>query len=419
MAHLELEPLRHMGLLERMPAMAPDNADLSAQRRYGDLIVEWRPLEDCAAISSEWAQLVREAIEPNVFFEPGFLLPAAKHLADGAGHGAILVWHAGAEPRQLLGFWPMRGPGLLIRMAAGFACDYSSSGAPLLHRLVAVEAATALLTFALTRDALGGGVLFRELALDGPAARALRAAATLAGLDIAELDGHLRAAIWNGAAEPQLTSSANFKARLRANARKLSAEGDLRLTSAMTPDAARDALELFLALEASGWKGRRGTAIVADCRDSAFYRSMVRGLAREGKAEVHFVEAGARLASGCVVLRSGGQAWYVKTAFDESLAALSPGTLLAYQVGELAHADPALSLIDSCTLPGSEPFERLWKGRVRAGDIIIAPGSARGRIERREVLRRQARHAAKRIWYAARGLPMPLTLKPRPAARVG
>jgi CelD/BcsL family acetyltransferase involved in cellulose biosynthesis len=407
MAHLELEPLRHMGLLERGGSGGADSAALTDERRYGDLTVEWRPLGACADIAAEWSELAANAIEPNIFFEPGFALPASKHLPESVGCGAILVWHTGAGPRKLLGFWPMRAPGWLIRVARGFTTPYASSGAPLLHNLVAVEAATAMLTFALTREALGGGVMFQEIALEGAAARALRAGATLAGLDMAELDLRARASIWPDAPEPQLTDSAGFRTRMRANTRKLAADGELSHTTTGRGENARDALELFLALEASGWKGRRGTAILADSRDSAFYRSMVRGLAREGKAQVHFIEAGARIAAGCVVLRSGGQAWYVKTAFDEQLGAASPGALLAFKVGERARADASLMLVDSCTLPGSEPFERLWKGRVRVGDMVIAPGFALQRIVAREELRRRVRRAAKRLWYAARGWRMP------------
>ena len=53
------------------------------------------------------------------------------------------------------------------------------------------------------------------------------------------------------------------------------------------PEAVRRALEEFLAMEASGWKGQQGTALLSNKTDAAFVRGAVGGLAERGCASIH------------------------------------------------------------------------------------------------------------------------------------
>ena len=66
---------------------------------------EWRWLSDLIPITDEWRDLARRALEPNVFYEPGFALAAAAEFGNDVG--AVLVW-SGTRPRKLLGFFPAR-----------------------------------------------------------------------------------------------------------------------------------------------------------------------------------------------------------------------------------------------------------------------------------------------------------------------
>ncbi len=416
MAHLELEPLRRMGFV-----------DLARSRRHaaalqgpstllwaGDLLVEMRPLSGCRDIIDAWRLLASEACEPNVFFEPDFLLSAVQHLPEAAGHQAMLVWdpRLGGEP-QLLAFWPMRNP-LLARgwgLASGLVSRFASCGVPLLHRRFAVEAACALLTGLKDEPRGAAGALFKEIPLDGPAARALRAAATLSGLATSELGTHVRACLWNDgpghdAVPKGPASTGKRRKEIARMAKGLSALGDVRLLSAHSPDGLKDAMELFLALEASGWKARRGTAILNDVRDAAFFRCLSRALGRRGQMTLHVLEVGARVASAGIVLSSGDHAWYVKTSHDEALARHSPGAVLSHQIGLSAMGSPAPCFVDSCALPGHEMIERVWKGRMRVGDIAIGLTPQADIALWREDAARSLRHQLKRIYYRFRGWSM-------------
>ncbi len=416
MAHLDVEPLRDMGLMEHSgsvrQARGPSpGADVALETmRIGDLLVEVRSLAACADIAGPWRELARNAAEPNVFFEPDIILASAQHLREAAGHGVMLVWdnRSGDVPR-LLALWPMKRPKLksMPHLAKGFATRYACSGVPLLDKRFAVEAACALIAALQMRDGGPSGALFNQIPLDGAAARALRAAAALSGLATSELGTHARACVWR---EPAMAGLKSGTGKLRREmgrlARTLATHGDVRLITARTPEDVRVATELFLALEASGWKARRGTSILADARDAAFYRTVTRTLAREGKIAVHLLETGGRVAAAALVVSSADHAWYVKTSHDEALGAASPGALLSYQLGQTMMEQDGTLFLDSCAIAGHQMIERVWKGRVRMGDLVIGLTAQSGTAIAREMSGRRARQIAKRFYYQLRGWPM-------------
>lgn len=43
--------------------------------------------ESLARLRPEWEALARDAAEPNLFYEPLFLMPALEHLRDDSGSG--------------------------------------------------------------------------------------------------------------------------------------------------------------------------------------------------------------------------------------------------------------------------------------------------------------------------------------------
>ncbi len=287
----------------------------------------------------------------------------------------------------------------------GFRSRYASAGTPLLEGRLALEAATALIRKAVTLGGRDAAILFNDMALDGPAARALRAAALVSGLDACDFDTHARACIWGGASAEALGADDRPKARSEdgRSVRKLARQGDVRHLTATEPAAVRDALELFLALESSGWKARRGTAILNRPRDAAFFRSMSRALSREGRVAVHLIQAGDRIAAAGLVLGGSDQAWFVKTAHDEALAQASPGAVLSRRIGEDFARSPEALLLDSCAIPGHRMIERVWRGRVRIGDLVIGEAPVLERAVAQQRGWRTARNMAKLAYYRLLG----------------
>ena len=76
----------------------------------------------------------------------------------------------------------------------------------------------------------------------------------------------------DGKAYLEKSLSSSTRKKLRQHRRRLSEQGALTSVVVSEPQAVRDALEQFLALEAAGWKGQRGTALLNDKTDAAFMR---------------------------------------------------------------------------------------------------------------------------------------------------
>jgi CelD/BcsL family acetyltransferase involved in cellulose biosynthesis len=394
MAHLAFDPIRYGGPVDPQRA-APaqplpiDGSEVLFSAQIGDIAFEIRPLAALKAIDKAWRALASSGIEANVFHGPAFMLAAQQHLVEASGQLAALVWdrRSMAQPR-LLGLWPLRRSrgsghagvhkGLDLRLAA--------SGAPLLDRHFAVEAASTLLAGLRLATPDMTGLIFARIALDGPAARALRAAAALGAMHIRELDVQHRPCIW--------THDAGFlpgKAlhACHETARALSRHGDVRIVSATAPDDVRDAVELFLALEASGAARREDHPILFEARDAAFCRSLTRTLSRDGEVAVHMLEVGDRLAAASVTLTSQGHGWVWRTASDAALEAGLSGdgphaaggpeaqgaipALLDLAIGQHFAGNPASDLLESAA---GRADTCSWTGHQRIGDLILSVGDA-------------------------------------------
>lgn len=160
--------------------------------------------------------------------------------------------------------------------------------------------------------------------------------------------------------------------------RRLEAVGEVTFALARRPDDVRAALEDFLHLEASGWKGRQRSALLIDRHRAAFAREAVNGLAERGMARVFTLRVGGQVAASLVVLHSQGHAVAWKTAYDERLRRFGPGALVAALATEALAADPDIRTVDSCAVPDHQVMNRLWRGRLGIGTLVIGLDDRRG-----------------------------------------
>ena len=101
---------------------------------------------------------------------------------------------------------------------------------------------------------------------------------------------------------------------LRRQRNRLAEQGAVRFDVARTPEAVTAAIETFLALEASGWKARRGTALKQNDGDAGFIRRATAGLAASGQCEIVTLSAGETPVAAAIVLRHQDRAFYFKLA---------------------------------------------------------------------------------------------------------
>ena len=130
--------------------------------------------------------------------------------------------------------------------------------------------------------------------------------------------------------------SANLRASVGKAQRRLEAEGrTLRLRVLTEPADMAAAVERYGLLEASGWKGRKGTAVAAGTPQGDFYRDWLQAAAAHGEARVYELllsEPGTEatehtIAADLCVVR-GDALILLKIAYDEAFERYSPSTLL-------------------------------------------------------------------------------------------
>jgi hypothetical protein len=223
-------------------------------------------------------------------------------------------------------------------------------------------------------------------------ANAVHALSVRAALPLEEINPRRRAALVLG-------GETGFEAALEKKRRKEWARQQRRLAERGRLETrlaeGADGVERFLALEAKGWKGARGTALAADPRRLGFARAMLGAFAVSGRLQIHELALdGSAIAIG-VVLRDGARAFYWKTAYDEEFAEFSPGVQLTLALSRRLERDPGLALVDSCALQDHPMIDRIWPGRIELVDFALAAGASRG-------WRLSACVALERAWAAAR-----------------
>ncbi len=368
------------------PAVAPDGpasaigrarrAVLADRYQANSLAVEWRELTELQPIAGEWGELAARALEPNVFYEPAFLLAAAPVVERDAG--AMLVW-SGSAPRRLLGFFPARMQrrryGIDLPILLGLTHPYGPLGVPLVEREAAEPVIAAWLAKLAADQSPPALLLLPSLPCNGPFAAALEAIVRRAHMptdDFNKLQRALLAPSGERGLYVEQTLGQHQHKELRRHWRRLSETGAVLFTVAKEPAAVAVALEDFFALEAAGWKGRAGTAAAVRDEWRRFTRAAVIGLAAEGKVWLNRILVDGTAIAAAIVLRSGRQAWFWKIAYDEGFARFSPGVMLSVALTDELLEDPTIERTDSCATADHPMIDHLWRERLAMGDRLVA-----------------------------------------------
>jgi hypothetical protein len=83
----------------------------------------------------------------------------------------------------------------------------------------------------------------------------------------------------------------------------------------------------FLAIENSGWKGQKGTAITQLTGSKNFHYSLCKTAAKQGQLRWYKLYAGDQLVTINMAIQRAGNLWIVKTAYDDNYRKFSPGVI--------------------------------------------------------------------------------------------
>ena len=313
----------------------------------------------------EWEALAAEAAEPNPFYEHWMLLPALAAYGTPEGFRAVAVWVDGRLsalfPLLLERSWRK----MRVRALRSWRHRNMLVGTPL---LLARTAGTCLL--ALLQSRLAAVVEFDWSAADGLFYATLAEAASDAGLPWIVSDVYARAVLVRGS-DPRSRFNSNMKNNVRRWQARLAAHGKLAAVR-LGPDGDVAAwLEDFLRLEASGWKGKAGSALACREDDRRFVAEVFPEAFRRGRLIITGLDLDGRPLARHTMLAGGEGAFTFKIAYDETYASASPGIL-----AEVEHVRQFLELpgprwIDSNTVRENTSYGRVWKDRRVVQRIAI------------------------------------------------
>jgi CelD/BcsL family acetyltransferase involved in cellulose biosynthesis len=332
-----------------------------------------------AVSASQWRALAERAVEPNGFYLADWELAVNASASGRVSVGALDAWSdASLEAdgsTRLIGLLPVISMwrAYKIPLPALVSADpYGTLCTPLLDRETPDQAVVELLHQA--REAGAHALILRDVALDGAAMKTFDRVLRRDGVRPRLLQSHVRAALdARRDADELLREALGAKKlkELRRQRNRLAEHGTLRLEVARKPPEIARAVEVFLTLEASGWKARRGTALMQDEGDAGFIRRATMALAEIGQCEIVSLHAGETPVAAGVVLRHQDRAFYFKLGVDERFAKSSPGVQLTLDLTRHLCADPLIAFADSIAIADHPMINPIWRERLAIGDILI------------------------------------------------
>lgn len=362
-------------------------------------------------------KLAAQTLEPNIFYEPALLQSALTFLASDA---VKLCTGTNPDTGALTAVLPVArakgryGPlSIVPTPLTAWQHAYAMVGSPLVDRFCAETALTSLLDDIAAQFSGPRVLLMRHVRADGPLWSELKTALEHTGRRHVVLDAYDRAGL--DVADPGQTTLRSLIGKksassIRASRRKLGELGTLRHLGETEGNALTDVLEIFLKLEASGWKGRAGTALLTSGESAAaFMRQGIAELAATGRARIDITMLDDEPIAGTLSIRAGTKAtpnWMPwKTAYDERFTDYGPGSLTLHDVTENLLRDATQNgtglMLDSLAVSHSVIANRLWRHRWTFVDVLIdlspSGSAAFGPIRMAE----RARSAARQVAQAA------------------
>ncbi|MBI5266461.1 MAG: GNAT family N-acetyltransferase [candidate division Zixibacteria bacterium] len=304
----------------------------------------------------------------------------------------VLVFSDGnSQPSStdvLVGLFPiaarMSHEMLRVRTATLWRHTHSPLGTPLVRKGHERTALIGLLDW-LDKERRLGLLLSIELAGgDGPFFEALQA---LAGEQKRRLFcyNEFSRGVFRPLADEEMYFKTVLSPKRRRNLRqeydKLGKIGRLETLELKPGDDLEYWLKSFIALEASGWKGKLGTAIACSPIDMRFFDELSRCGFERGQLQMLMLRLDDRPIAMQYNLRSRRAVFALKIAYDEEFKRYSPGMLLGVEAFRLFHGRPDVDWVDSCpNAPVNIAREDLWNDSRLIRHVLVGTGNMMGQL---------------------------------------
>jgi CelD/BcsL family acetyltransferase involved in cellulose biosynthesis len=325
-----------------------------------------RGASELKCIVPAWEELARAALEPNPFYEHWMLLPALEAFGAGQGARVVLVW-AGEELAGLFPFQRVtRYKGLPVTALTSWRHPHCLLCTPLVRADMARLCLEALLDCA---DA--SLIEFSYLPAGEPFHRALAEVLEARGLRVMVNRSYSRGLL----RKQRATISGRLRRQVARSERGLRSRGELTRVVLQPQDDIGRWIEDFLRLEASGWKGRQGSAMACSRTNRLYFTRILDAAFRRGRLLFCGLDLDGRpIARRCSFTAADG-AYAFKITYDETFAEFSPGVMLEWDNVRLVDADPRIQWMDSFSDANNLSVERMWPDRRQMQTLAAGVGA--------------------------------------------
>lgn len=336
------------------------------------------PIRDISASDEgAWRDLAGRAVEPNPFYEPDCVIPAARHQAFGAEINLAVAEREGrffgCVPIRSIRRWKFPYPVVTSQIRRmGYL------GTPLVDPEAGPDAAGALLeVIAAQRRPLDSRIFLLDTsAADGPVADYVRTAATRLRFPLCAYESWERGKLERlETPDYDQAHSSKMRYNLRRQHRLLA---DRLGTEVALVDRTADPTALFeyVKLEADGYKTAKGVAMTTVAGEPEYFVDMCQRFTAAGRLHVLALQAGDRAIAMEIWVRGGEGLFMIKISYDERYKRFGPGVLLQTEAMRYFHEHTDASWIDTCTSEGNELLLRLYPDRRKMEMLSVVLGSS-------------------------------------------
>ncbi|WP_437223515.1 GNAT family N-acetyltransferase [Planctomicrobium sp. SH661] len=340
---------------------------LSAQVRSVD---ELTPAFIC-----EWERLSRNAIEPNPFLHPQFVLAQLAHLP---GAEAVSIWTVESAQGELLLLAVFRDVWASKQIPFPHLSDddpaFKFQGGMLLHRhYPRVAMSTFLQHLKTTR--FRHGLVLNSMCIDSSFSEQFYTSSILTGFQVQLRHSWSRACldltVTDGATLLETSLSKNRRKSLRKALSRLDNQGPVSFRAVEDPCDVPRAIDQFLDLEKRGWKNTSGTALACDPAHKNFFTAAITRMAEDRQVMFGELLTGKDVVASTCNLISGNTLFAYKIGWDPESREGSPGVWAEIELARyIAMNCPEIRLLNSCATAGSY-LDRLWPQRIAMGNVVL------------------------------------------------
>ena len=329
-----------------------------------------------------WEECAANALEPNPFLEPGWLLPALEHLDEspravlvlaergGAVHACVPLVERVARPkgtaaRTTRSVLETRVVPTVVPVGTPLVL---ADGGPEAVECVGTEMGR------LAAERRSTLVVMDSMVTDGPVAALIEGVTAAMGVALIRFDSWERGFLQRAGGDDEYwlrSIGKNRRRTIRQHRRRLEEVIGGEATVRVADDD--KTLEDFLRLEMAGWKGREpeGLAFGRSPATAELFRATCHAYMERGRLAFLCLDGPEGPAAMICSIRAGEGLFAYRTAYDERLARYGPGVQVFLATMEYFDRSTDAAWLDTCAAPDNQHLLELFPDRRHLARVMV------------------------------------------------